>query len=147
MESLEDRIRHHEGKVNKLYKDSLGKATVGIGHLIREDEKDEWKEGVEYSDEVIEKVFKEDLEIATTLCDNMFMCDLSYKPPKLLREIYIEMIFQLGAGGVSKFKKTFDYVKMKKFKHASIEMLDSRWNKQTPNRAKALSDLMATVTV
>jgi lysozyme len=57
------------------------------------------------------------------------------------------MIFQLGPGGVSKFKKTFDYVKMKKFKEASIEMLDSRWYKQTPNRAKHLSDLMASVEV
>ena len=46
-----------------------------------------------------------------------------------------------------KVKKTFDYVKMKKFKEASIEMLDSRWYKQTPNRAKHLSDLMASVEV
>jgi len=77
----------------------------------------------------------------------MFMCDLSYDPPELLKEIYTEMIFQLGPGGVSKFKKTFDFVKMKKFKEASIEMLDSRWNKQTPNRAKHLSDLMATIQI
>ena len=47
----------------------------------------------------------------------------------------------------NKFKKTFDFVKMKQFKNASIEMLDSRWNKQTPNRAKHLSDLMATLEV
>jgi len=36
---------------------------------------------------------------------------------------------------------------MKQFKNASIEMLDSRWNKQTPNRAKHLSDLMATIEI
>ncbi len=35
------------------------------------------------------------------------MCDLSYEAPELLKEIYTEMIFQLGPGGVSKFKKTF----------------------------------------
>ena len=52
-----------------------------------------------------------------------------------------------GAGNDKIIRKTFDFVKMKQFKNASIEMLDSRWNKQTPNRAKHLSDLMATLEV
>ena len=145
MESLADRVKQNEGFRNKIYKDTLAFATIGYGHKVTE--ADDFKEGVEYSKEELEKVFQQDLETAMMLCDNMFMCDLRYDPPELLREIYTEMIFQLGPGGVSKFKKTFDYVKLKQFKEASVEMLDSKWYKQTPNRAKHLSDLMATVTV
>ena len=143
MSTLAERVMEHEGFRNKIYKDTLGFATIGFGHKVTD--ADHFEEGVEYSREELEKVFHQDLEHAQLLCEKMFMCDLSYDPPELLRDIYTEMIFQLGPGGVSKFKKTFDYVKMKKFKDASLEMLDSRWNKQTPNRAKALSDLMATV--
>jgi len=145
MSTLSDRVKQNEGFRNKIYKDTLGFATIGYGHKVTEH--DPFKEGVEYSKEQLEEVFKTDLEHAQLLCENMFMCDLSYDPPELLKEIYTEMIFQLGPGGVSKFKKTFDFVKMKKFKEASIEMLDSRWNKQTPNRAKHLSDLMATIQI
>ena len=143
MSTLADRVKQNEGFRNKIYKDTLGFATIGYGHKVVEG--DPFEEGVEYPKEQLEEVFKTDLEHAQLLCENMFMCDLSYDAPELLKEIYTEMIFQLGPGGVSKFKKTFDYVKMKKFKEASIEMLDSRWYKQTPNRAKHLSDLMATV--
>tara|TARA_R110002012_G_C11207443_1_gene560750 strand:+ start:70 stop:507 length:438 start_codon:yes stop_codon:yes gene_type:complete len=145
MSTLAERVMEHEGFVNTIYKDTLGFATIGFGHKVTEH--DHFEEGVEYSREELEKLFHQDLEHAQLLCENMFMCDLSYDPPELLKDIYTEMIFQLGPGGVSKFKKTFDFVKMKQFKNASIEMLDSRWNKQTPNRAKALSDLMATVEI
>ena len=145
MSTLAERVMEHEGFVNTIYKDTLGFATIGFGHKVTEH--DYFEEEVEYSREELEKLFHQDLEHAQLLCENMFMCDLSYDPPELLKDIYTEMIFQLGPGGVSKFKKTFDFVKMKQFKNASIEMLDSRWNKQTPNRAKALSDLMATVKI
>jgi lysozyme len=133
MSTLADRVKQNEGFRNKIYKDTLGFATIGYGHKVVEG--DPFEEGVEYPKEQLEEVFKTDLDHAQLLCENMFMCDLSYDPPELLKEIYTEMIFQLGPGGVSKFK------------NASIEMLDSRWNKQTPNRAKHLSDLMATLEV
>ena len=147
MSTLADRVKQNEGFRNKIYKDTLGFATIGYGHKVVEGDpfEDSDSNFEDFDKEQLEEVFKTDLEHAQLLCENMFMCDLSYDAPELLKEIYTEMIFQLGPGGVSKFKKTFDYVKMKKFKEASIEMLDSRWNKQTPNRAKHLSDLMATV--
>ena len=35
--------------------------------------------------------------------------------------------------------------KMPDYKTAAAEMLDSRWAKQTPNRAKRMSDAMASL--
>ena len=50
------------------------------------------------------------------------------------------MCYQLGVTGFSKFKKTIAYLQNKEWRNASIEMLDSRWAKQTPNRAKEMSN-------
>jgi lysozyme len=57
-------------------------------------------------------------------------------------EILIEMVFQLGKTGVSKFRNMWKALAEKNYIGASYEMLDSRWAKQTPNRAKAMADLM-----
>ena len=52
------------------------------------------------------------------------------------------MCYQLGVTGVSKFKKTLAYLENFEYRMASKEMLDSRWARQTPNRAKRLSDII-----
>ena len=52
------------------------------------------------------------------------------------------MVFQLGKTGVSKFKNMWKALSEKNYIGASYEMLDSRWAKQTPNRAKAMANLM-----
>ena len=44
---------------------------------------------------------------------------------------------------MGKFKNMIKALQNRDYKQASIEMLDSRWAKQTPNRAKELSDAMA----
>jgi lysozyme len=48
----------------------------------------------------------------------------------------------MGISGFSKFKKTIALLRLREFKGASIEMLDSKWYRQTPNRAKKLSDIV-----
>ena len=60
-------------------------------------------------------------------------------PPKI-QDVVTEMCYQLGVTGFSKFKKTIAYLQNKEWRNASIEMLDSRWAKQTPNRAKEMSN-------
>ena len=60
------------------------------------------------------------------------------------REIIVEMVFQLGIGGVSKFKKMFEALRNKDYNEAANQMLDSQWRVQTPKRCQELSDLMRT---
>ncbi len=52
------------------------------------------------------------------------------------------MVFQLGIGGVSKFKNMWKALGEGDYQTASEEMLDSRWAKQTPSRAEGLSEIM-----
>jgi GH24 family phage-related lysozyme (muramidase) len=45
-DALRDQVRHHEGVRTAMYLDSLGKATIGIGHLIQPHERERYAEGV-----------------------------------------------------------------------------------------------------
>ena len=76
---------------------------------------------------------------------------LFYKLPWLLNKpkevinIVTEMAYQIGVRGLLKFKNTLNLIKEDKYKEAAIEMLDSRWAKQTPDRAKELSNKLANI--
>ena len=67
-----------------------------------------------------------------------FMDDIAVEA----QDVVYEMCYQLGINGFSKFKKTIAYLRDEDYKMAAIEMLDSRWAKQTPNRAKRLSNII-----
>ena len=54
------------------------------------------------------------------------------------KELLVEMLYQLGAKGFSKFKKMIYFLNKKQKFMASLEMLDSLWYLQTPERVKNL---------
>ena len=138
METVKERIKKHEGFRNKVYKDTLGKKTIGFGHLCVEDH---WVDGWTYSDVELNKVFDKDFKKAKDGASKLYDgCEIS----DTAKEIIIEMVFQLGPTGVSKFKNMWAALKESppNYKQASSEMLDSRWAKQTPSRAKELSNIM-----
>jgi lysozyme len=62
-------------------------------------------------------------------------CELS----DIRQEVLINMAYQMGTR-LFNFTKTKMYIEQRNFKQASIEMLDSSWYEQTPNRAKRMSE-------
>ena len=62
-------------------------------------------------------------------------------PPEI-KGVVIEMCFQLGVFGFSKFKKAIAHMIDKEWQLAADEMLDSKWRKQTPNRANRLATIV-----
>ena len=136
-EELMNRIKLHEGFVPKVYRDSLGYRTIGYGHLCKDDEI--WEEDNEYSKEDLELVFKTDFN--TALAHANSLTD-SFDLHKDAKEVIIEMVFQLGVGGVGKFKMMWKALKENDYEEASKQMLDSLWAKQTPKRAESLASVM-----
>jgi lysozyme len=136
--TLEERVKLHEGFISKIYLDSLSKKTIGYGHLITPD--DHFKEGVEYSKEELEDVFQKDLKKAINEADDLIKTKIADKA----REVIIEMVYQLGKTGVSKFKNMWSALQESppNYFEAHVQMLDSRWNKQTPGRCVELSETM-----
>ena len=139
MERLLKSVKAHEGYRNKVYLDSLGKRTVGVGHLCVEDF---WEDNKEYPEDMLMNILKNDLKSAIKSAEEL--CSDCPDLKDLAKETIVEMIFQLGKTGVSKFRNMWKALKQSppQYDVAATEMLDSRWAKQTPNRAKEMSDHM-----
>ena len=136
-EDLKARIKKHEGFLDKVYFDSLGKATIGYGHLLTEE--DDFVEGVIYDKDILEALFEKDFNNAVQGAEELLK---GYDIALVAKEVIIEMVFQLGKTGVSKFKKMFDALKKGYYSIAASEMLNSAWYRQTPSRCEELSELM-----
>jgi lysozyme len=133
--SVKERIKEHEGFRDTVYLDSLGKRTVGYGHLCVEDH---WEDGKKYDKEYLDEIFDKDFQNAADQCEDLCN-DYELELPETVTDVLIEMIFQLGIGNVMKFKKMIAALQEQDFETASLEMLDSRWATQTPSRAEKLS--------
>ena len=130
-------VKKHEGFRDTVYRDTLNKRTVGFGHLCVEDH---WEDNREYSEKYLMKILKDDLKNAIEGAEEL--CSDCPDLDDLAKETIIEMVFQLGETGVSKFRNMWKALKVPDYPTAAKEMLDSRWAKQTPSRAKEMSDHM-----
>jgi lysozyme len=139
MERLLQSVKDHEGYRNKVYLDTLGKRTVGVGHLCVEDF---WEDDKEYEENFLMTILEKDLETAIKGSKELMEEHECSDIDDLAKEIIVEMIFQLGKTGVSKFRNMWKALSELNYVGASFEMLDSRWAKQTPNRANGMADLM-----
>jgi lysozyme len=127
-ELIED-LKRHEGFRSRVYTDTLGVPTIGIGFAIKDLELDE-----EICNQILEKKISK-------LLPQIFSSFPHLKnQPNIAKIVVINMCYQMGVRGVSKFKKFHKALENNDYITASAEMLDSRWSRQTPNRAKELSE-------
>ena len=131
MKDLLQKIKHHEGFVEHVYHDSLGIPTIGYGFAIKDLILDE---------DIAEEILIRKLEKLQKNANSRFkwLEDM----PQEVQEVVINMCYQLGINGVSKFRKAISAMQEGDWEEAADEMLDSLWARQTPNRAKELSDIV-----
>ena len=113
---------------------------MGVGHLCVEDF---WEDDKEYEEKFLMTILEHDLQTAIKSAKQLIADHGCMDMDEVAEEIIIEMVFQLGKTGVSKFKNMWKALSGLDYTTAASEMLDSRWAKQTPNRAKAMSAEMA----
>ena len=140
MDRLLQSVKKHEGYRNKVYLDTLGKRTVGVGHLCVEDF---WEDDKEYEEKFLMTILEHDLQTAIKGAKDLIAENGCMDMDEIAEELIIEMIFQLGKTGVSKFRNMWKHLSALEYASAASEMLDSRWAKQTPNRAQNMSAEMA----
>ena len=134
MSDLIEQIKQSEGFRPTVYQCTEGYDTIGYGFAIKD-----LVIGQDICDIILERKIAElKLRIKQKL---PFYDDM----PEKAQDVIVEMCYQMGIHGFSNFKKTIDHLMRKDYKTASVEMLDSRWAKQTPNRAKKLSNQMQNV--
>jgi lysozyme len=139
-------VRHliaEEGMRLEPYTDSLGLWTIGIGHLIdirKGGRLPNWIRSFPISIDDAEKLLLEDLvDVEWRVSKNIEHWD-DYS--KVRQAVLLSMAFQMGIGGLLKFKKAISALKDGFYKVAAAEMLDSRWAHQTPKRAARLANAM-----
>ena len=88
-------------------------------------------------------IFEIDLNRAAAGADMLIEDKIGHDVPQHIGEVILEMVFQLGTTGVSKFLKFFKALRVKDYKTAAAEMQDSRWHSQTPKRCEHLAEIVA----
>lgn len=58
--------------------------------------------------------------------------------------VLVGMAYQLGVNGLKSFKKALAAILEEKWDEVSYHMMDSKWEEQTPNRAKRYAEQMRT---
>ena len=131
MKNLIENIKESEGFVKHVYDDSLGIPTIGYGFAIKDLDLDE---------DIASEILSRKVSRLINKVDGKF--DWFNEANDKIKEVVVEMCYQLGLGGFSKFKRTISYFANKDYIKASVEMLDSKWATQTPNRANKLSKIV-----
>jgi len=137
LNKLHKRIQKNEGYRNKPYNDILGNKTIGYGHLIKHSEIFLLKNA--QSKKYLTNLFIKDINSAK---NNFIKNFKTNKIPKNIQGVIIEMIFQLGIKNMLKFRRFNTYINKNQLYMAALEMIDSRWYKQTPRRVEHLIAVM-----
>ena len=134
MDKIIKAVKLSEGFRDRVYKDTLDIDTIGYGFAIKDLVLDE-----DICDMILERKLKSLIERVHKKFP--FVEDL----PEEAQEVVYEMCYQLGLGGFSKFKKTIAFLRLGNYKECALEMLDSKWSRQTPNRAQRLSNIIGEI--
>lgn len=149
---LKTQLVQHEGKRLKVYKDSEGVPTIGVGfNLKRKDAKSKIEAlGLSYKDVLEGKVLLTDAQaetlltgdIETAISDCESVVEGYSELSDVRKRVVVDMTFNLGKTRFSKFKKMLAALKAKDFIKAAAEMKDSKWCKQVKTRCSTLEQMM-----
>lgn len=132
-------LRRDEGVEYVPYLDTVGIATVGVGHNLKAKALPaDWKYPL--SDAQVDKLLADDLEAVFAGLDK-HMCwwrNLSYARQRVL----VNMAFNMGIQGLLGFKNTLLAVREGRWLDASGGMTGSKWAKQVKGRADRLAKMM-----
>lgn len=154
---LAQMLKQDEGYKETVYWDTEGYPTIGIGHLILKKRTKDMgeinrelsshvgrvvKDGKITGEEVI-ALFERDLSVLKRSIMSLPNLADVYVSLDMVRQTAIEnMVFQMGAVGVSKFPGMLRCLKAKDWDGAYRNALDSAWARQTPNRAKRVASVL-----
>jgi len=134
-------IEADEGCVLEVYLDHLGYPTVGVGHLITENDEEYGKPvGTKVSLERVRVLLRDDLLRTASDCGKLYN-DFSTLPEEA-QLIIANMMFNMGLPRLSKFKKMKEAVDARRWNEAAAQMKDSKWYSQVTNRAERLCQRM-----
>lgn len=131
LDILQTQLEVDEGKRAKMYLDSEGIPSIGIGHNLRDRP---------ISERAIRVIFEDDMAVAEAdarrLVTNFDMLSDARKA------VVVNMSFNLGYTRFAEFKNTLRLINTFNFEAAADAMLQSKWATQVGARAQRLAKAM-----
>lgn len=128
---LEKQLIDDEGLRSKVYKDSEGIETIGVGRNLRD-------KGLSRAECMI--LLGNDIDDA--LADARALVPNFDQLNDARQEVLVNMSFNLGRARLAGFKKFLAAIAIQDFGRAAVEMMDSKWAQQVGSRAVRLRDAM-----
>lgn len=120
-----------EGRKSRMYLDTVGKWTAGVGRNLSDRA---------FSEDEIDLMLKNDITIVENALDTNLPWWRSMNDAR--QNALANMCFQLGINRLLGFSQTLALLKASKWDMAANEALNSAWAKQTPARAKRVTDMI-----
>ncbi len=134
LDEMKKELLRDEGFRSAAYQDHLGYLTIGIGRLI-----DKRRGGGITRDEAAYLLGSDIAQIEAALDARIpWWRDAN---PRQQRSL-LNMAFQMGVGGLMKFRRTLALAERGDWNQAATNALKSRWARQTPARARRVAALM-----
>ena len=116
------------------YLDSRGFPTIGYGHLI--------VNGENFSGGITEQEANDMLvrDSSKAIYDaKSIYASYKMKTPYMAQQVLCQMVFQMGKGGVMKFKMMLSEMAKGNYKQAAAQIRNSAWYRQTTRRAELMA--------
>lgn len=155
--TIETMLKQDEGIRTRWYIDSEGYPTIGIGHLlIMEKTRDTSKINAAISRDVGREVTNGTItaeEVSALFAQDLAKVRQGISNTQNVREVYVDlnrprqmaienMCFQMGVGGVAKFRNALAAMKVQDWQTAYNELRNSTWANQTPGRSSRVSKIV-----
>lgn len=147
-DALRDQLKRHEGVKDKVYNDSLGIPTVGVGfNLTRKDARKQIEAlGLDYDnvlsgsqrlskgqmDSLLDITMDESIEAARGAVPQFDSL------PENQKRVFVDMIFNMGQKKFNKFRNLKKSIGARDIEGMKREMQDSLWWNQVGNRGPNL---------
>lgn len=125
-------LTRDEGKRYVAYSDSRGISTIGIGHDLQDS----------ISDTAVDQIFQDDLALA----ENELQTDLPWTSSldDVRYGALVNLTFNLGIGGLEKFKLMLAALMRGNFNEAANQLLNSAYANEVGDRAQRLATQIIT---
>ena len=137
------RLVFHEGVSLQCYNCSRGYPTIGVGRNLKTNPltKDELIVCGDYMHGITKNaafyLLRNDIDRVTKECEKKI--PIWDRLDDERKYALLDMVFQMGIGGVLNFKKMLAAMGVGNWKEAAVQCLDSEYAKQTPARAKRIA--------
>ena len=143
---LKEQLIKDEGVVYAVYLDHLGNPTLGVGHLITEDDPEfGLSVGTPVFKARVWKLLRKDIDQAINDSKTFYGASEFDSWPEEVRQIVVNMMFNMGINRMRGFVNFRAALERGDWKDAAKEGRDSLWYRQVTNRAERLMQRMERV--